>query len=85
MSELSNHESHKAHFTCRYWPVKRTVKPHLSGMKWVERCKHGYYSYVDWSYANGDRKSPQVGKVWFDPEGTEIAKTGTYSPNNASQ
>ena len=77
----------KTHFSCFYWPIKKTVKATLHGQKWYERCKHGYYSFVDTSFNYSNQsstvKTPLIHKTWFDPMGNVIGNTGDKSIDNA--
>lgn len=72
------------HF-CRYWPIKKTRKNYANGSNhWIERCRCGRTISVDCSFSNGDVKSPQITKVWFDIEGNIVKRTGFGHTNGTN-
>lgn len=66
------------HFTCRYWPIKKTVKATLNGQKWVSRCRHDFFiiNVVDYTDRQGNPKNPTMLRTWFNPDGKQWAQTG---------
>lgn len=61
---------------CKYYVLKKSMRSHMHGQSWYERCKCGRTIWIDCKFYVEGRNSPQITKTWFDREGNIERVTG---------